>query len=172
VVRCNMDVNLTGQIAANLAENLKQPWYNPLINASAGVIGGIVTGLFTLIGVWMTLKYYERQNERNRKYDVRRSRREELKKVYIDFLVSIEKMNANPNEIDVDDLTKSLNAVLLLGDADIGNKTGKIFMERLGRLTDPQVRRELVDSIYGEIAPLMMQKLDDLQEPVDGLYAT
>jgi len=109
-----MDVNLTGQIAANLAENLKQPWYNPLINASAGVIGGIVTGLFTLIGVWMTLKYYERQNERNRKYDVRRSRREELKKVYIDFLVSIEKMNANPNEIDVDDLTKSLNAVLLL----------------------------------------------------------
>jgi len=45
-------------------------------------------------------------------------------------------------------------------------------MERLGRLTDPQVRRELVDSIYGEIAPLMMQKLDDLQEPVDGLYAT
>lgn len=159
-----MDINLTGPMAANLAESLKQPWYNPLVNASAGMIGGIIVGLFTLIGVWMTIKYYEKRDERNHNRDIRRFKREELKKVYFYLLNSIEKMNANPKEEDVDHLLKSLNAVLLLGDADTRSITGKIFDDYQGRLTDPQIRRELVDRVYDEIYPQMIQKLEDLEE--------
>ena len=157
---------MTGQIAENIAENLKQPWYNPLINSFAGMIGGFIAGSFTLIGVWMTLKYYQRRDEQNHELNIRSSKREEYKKVYMDFLNSIERININPNEVDVDDLTKSLNAIYLLGGKDVGNITGKIFNDYVGRLTDPQIRMELVSQVYNKIAPIMMQVLDDLQEPL------
>jgi hypothetical protein len=77
-----MDINLTGQIAATLAENLKQPWYNPLMMAGAGVIGGLVTGILTLIGVRMTNKNAERREERKQKEEALRTRRDDQKKTY------------------------------------------------------------------------------------------
>jgi hypothetical protein len=55
-----MDINLTGQIAATMAENLKQPWYSTL----TGVLGGIVASLTTLAGVWITQKNEAQKKKR------------------------------------------------------------------------------------------------------------
>jgi hypothetical protein len=56
----NMDVNLTGQVAANLIQN-------PIMTVSAGVIGGFVTGMITLAGIRMTQKHDEGRRIREEK---------------------------------------------------------------------------------------------------------
>ena|SRR5271157_2976062 len=68
----NIDVNLTGQVAANLIQN-------PIMLVGAGALGGFVTGLMTLIGVWITQKHAAEREEENRQYKLK-------KQAYFDFL--------------------------------------------------------------------------------------
>ena len=63
-----MDVNLTGQVAANLIQN-------PIMIVSAGSIGGFVTGVITLFGVIWTIKYYEKRDEQKRENEMQIERR-------------------------------------------------------------------------------------------------
>ncbi len=83
----NMDVNLTGQVAARLVQD-------PIMIVSAGVIGGLVTGGLTLLGIWITQKHDAKRNEENRKEEERRMRREERKRAYIQFFTFITTMDA------------------------------------------------------------------------------
>ena len=55
-----MDVNLTGQVAANLIQN-------PVMIMSAGAIGGLVTGGLTILGVMITQKRDAERDKENRK---------------------------------------------------------------------------------------------------------
>ncbi len=73
-----MDVNLTGQVAANLVQN-------PITIIGAGAIGGLVTGGLTLLGIWLTQKHEARRDKENRSEEKRKIRREERKKAYIQF---------------------------------------------------------------------------------------
>ena len=111
-----MDVNLTGQIAANLVEILKPPWYNPLLNAGAGVIGGIVTGGTALLALWIS-----KRNE------AKRIRRDERKKAYLDFIYYAHMLNAGSTEpTDYFNFGKSLNAILVLGSLKVITEISRI----------------------------------------------
>lgn len=78
-----MDVNLTGEIAANFVESLNPHWYT-FITAAAVVVGGVMTGIITLIGIYITNKNAEKREERNRQEENTIRRREELKTFYKD----------------------------------------------------------------------------------------
>ena len=90
-----MDVNLTGQVAANLVQN-------PIMIMGAGAIGGLVTGILTLLGVWITQKQDAKQNDENRKEKERIMRREERKRAYIQFFVFITTMDSIARTKDTD----------------------------------------------------------------------
>jgi hypothetical protein len=74
-----MDVNLTGQIAANLIQN-------PIMIMSASAIGGLIAGSLTLLGVWITQKRAREQEEENREEESHKAQREERKKAYLDSI--------------------------------------------------------------------------------------
>jgi len=77
-----MDINLTGEIAANLVENLNSHRYDQLISAGLVVIGSVVTGIITLIGINYANKYAEKREQRKSQEELSIRRREDLKTVY------------------------------------------------------------------------------------------
>lgn len=114
-----MDINITGQIAANIAENLRSPWYNPLLNASAGIIGGIVTGGVTLLAL--------RINSRN---EMKRIQRNERKDAYINFMYYAHIMSGNLiKSEDLDGYAKSLSALYILGSPNIIAEINKVNLD-------------------------------------------
>lgn len=79
-----MDINLTGEIAANLVENLNSHRYDPFIFAGIAMISSIVTGIITLFGINITNKNAEKRELRKSQEERSNRRREELKTFYND----------------------------------------------------------------------------------------
>jgi len=71
-----MDINLTGQIAANLADNLKQPPYSAWISIISATVGGTAVFIIDMIN-----NHYSSKREETKKWI--KSRRD----AYIDFLL-------------------------------------------------------------------------------------
>lgn len=74
-----MDVNLTGQVAANLIQN-------PIMIIGAGAIGGFVTGGLTLLGVIITQKRSAEREKENRKEEERRILVEKRTQAYANYI--------------------------------------------------------------------------------------
>ncbi|GEM_PF-4250338 len=150
-----MDLNLTTPIAATVS--LMQPWYVSTINASAGIIGAIIGGILSIAGVKIT----QNHNEKIQDEEARRFKREELKKIYIELILVIEKTGTG--KVDGDYLIRCLTETLLLGDEDISSLVGRIWNEYSGKLTDPQARTKMVFRMYQEVTPLMRKRLGELE---------
>jgi uncharacterized protein (UPF0297 family) len=72
-----IDINLTGPIAANLAANLNQPWYNPILNNQ--LLGVVLGGLIASI----TSYVLDRNKER---HEYQKDLAEAVRKAYSNFL--------------------------------------------------------------------------------------
>ena len=142
-----MDINLTAPIAANVT--IIQPWYNSVINAGVVGMSAIIGGGLTILAAKIT-----------QRHEARRSKLEELKKMYLHFMISVDKINTgNTSGEDVDNLIKSLNTIALLGSDKIRRLTGKILLDR--SLKDPEERDEFLNRFYEDIVPLMHQEIKD-----------
>lgn len=102
-----MDVNLTGQVAANLIQN-------PTMIVSASAIGGLVTGALTLLGVRIT-----------QKHDAERTMKERRTQAYANFLSStfyihsLFRLGEKPGKKDLKEWYKFTAEVKLLGSPKI-----------------------------------------------------
>jgi hypothetical protein len=169
-----MDINLTGQIAANLADNLRQP--NPILNIGAGAIGGLVTGIITLYAVKITNTNAEKREELKRKDETKRMKREETKKIYSQMLsVLYEAQLRNLNKsVEYDQLSKEkyynmlsqcIAEINLLNPEmaqKINQLAGEFLFKTFAQSPDniPKFYAEMINEFNTEILPLMQKELN------------
>lgn len=146
-----MEINLTGQVAANLIQN-------PIMIASASAIGGLVAGGLTLLGVWITQKRAREREEENRKEDAYKAQREERKKAYIDsidFLLKVTRVgNADPLEVG-----HCVAVLQLLGSKEVLIKMAPIMHEIISENKYFENRVISYVKIIEEIVPIMRKEL-------------
>jgi len=113
-----MDINLTGQVAANLIQN-------PFMIVSTSAVGGLIAGGLTLLGVWITQKHAAEREQKNRKEEAKRIQREERKKIYLTFLYTAHRLRNLDvqTEQERDELikpfVKSLVEINILGSPEV-----------------------------------------------------
>lgn len=154
----NMDVNLTGQVAANLVQN-------PIMIMSAGAIGGLVTGGLTLLGIWITQKHEARRDKENRNEEKRRIRREERKRAYIKFFTLMSTLiNANTKEdITVTpesfkEFSQCISEIELLS-PEIGFRIKQIYLNQPDLISKDDWKK-FSRELRSDVMPLMQDELN------------
>lgn len=159
----NMDVNLTGQVAANLVQN-------PIMIMGAGAIGGLVTGGLTLLGIWITQKHEARRDKENRNEEKQRIRREERKRAYIQFFTLISTLDimisANTKDITEVTITPEMSkefsqyvSEIMLLCPEIGSHIIEIRLKQPGLISKDDWKIFLKELI-SDLLPLMQNELN------------
>ena len=146
-----MDVNLTGQVAANLIQN-------PIMIMSASAIGGLIAGSLTLLGVWITQKRAREQEEENRKEESHKAQREERKKAYLDSIDFLLK-STKDGDADPLELGHCVAILQLLGSENILIKMAPMMHEIVSEKGDLKKRVISYCRIMEEVIPIMRKEL-------------
>jgi len=146
-----MDVNLTGQVAANMIQN-------PIMILSASAIGGLIAGGLTLLGVWITQKRAREQEEENRIDKAYKAQREERKKAYIDTIDFLLKA-ARVGDADPLELGHCVAVLHLLGSKKILIRMAPMMHEIISENQDFKKRATSYGRIMEEVIPIMRKEL-------------
>ena len=143
-----MDINLTGQIAANLSENLKQPVYMPILTVLGGAIAATIGAA--------TVFYNAGKAQKNEK---KQKLWEERKKAYLDFLFNSMKL-----EIEEDDVyyaaMRSKYEIELIGSPDVISLIHTYNPIRGEKEKRSSIRKNLVALMGNELQEMDIYKLD------------
>jgi transcription initiation factor TFIIIB Brf1 subunit/transcription initiation factor TFIIB len=139
------------------------------------IISAIVVGSFTLAGVLLTQRHSDKLDERKRKEEIRRSLREERKRLYIrfttfmtkfDFIARMEGQGLDPTEF-INEYTRYLSEIKLLN-PEMADHISQI-LANMSKVKDPAATPAVVNTAvaqyYANIVPLMQAEL--AQMPVE-----
>lgn len=160
-----MEINLTGQIAADLVESLRP---NPVIAFVPVLMSSLITGIITLVAVVLTNQRAERREKEKTIEDARKHLREERKKAYTEFLFNLnliieyrkQKTHSTEEEkainIIINKYLKSIIEIGLLGSPDILVEFADIPLD------STEIYLNHLETTYSRLRNLMAQELQGI----------
>lgn len=141
--------------------------------------GGFIGGAIALIGVTITQRHSDKQDERKRMEDARKLYREERKKAYVQFTACMNKfylaLKTSTPDLAIGNLEKMISlfaqyqSEILLINLQIAKEIAVILAPLQGVESDNLVKvfDEVFAQYYGRILPLMLADLALLSSPED-----